>query len=114
MILAVSALSRHPSAIASIVNVCEGVGAGDHEMRVSHFAEIAAAIATFVATYLLFDGQHHVPILPANIQAALVGKSDRLALKEQEEDAEEEEQVFSPKLVRLEEYSRPADGAVNS
>jgi hypothetical protein len=114
MMLVVSPFSRHPSANASLVNVCEGFGAGDHEMRVSHFAGIAVAIATFVATYLLFDSQQHLPILPANVQAALVGKSDRLALKEQEEDAEEEEQVFSPKLVRLEEYYRPADGDLNS
>src|ERR1700745_2715226 len=101
MMLVVSPLLRHPSANASLVNVGEGFGAGDHEMRVSHFAEIAVAIATFAATYLLFDSQQHLPILPANIQAALVGKSDRLALKEQDEDVEDEEQVFSPKLVRL-------------
>jgi hypothetical protein len=86
-------------------------------MRVSHFAEIAAAVATFVATYLLFDNQQHFASLSANqvgnIQAALEGKSDRLAVKE---DEEAEEQVFSPKLVRLEKYYRyqPADGDLNS
>jgi len=82
-------------------------------MRLSHFAEITVAVATLVATYLLFDSQQHLLILPANIQAALVGKSDRLARKEQEDDVEEEEQVFSPKLVRLEKYYRPADGDLN-
>jgi hypothetical protein len=50
MMLVVSLLSRYPSANASLVNVCEGFGARDYEMRVSHFAEIAVAIATFVAT----------------------------------------------------------------
>ena len=72
-------------------------------MRVSHFAEIAVAVATFVPTYLFFDNQLHFASLSANqlgnIQAALEGKADRLAVKENEEVAEE--QVFSPKVVRL-------------
>jgi hypothetical protein len=81
----------------------------------SHFAESAVAVATFVAAYLLFDNQQHFVSLSANqvgnIQAALEGKSDRLAVKE---DEEVEEQVFSPKIVRLERYSRPAAGDLNS
>ena len=81
----------------------------------SHFAESAVAVATFVAAYLLFDNQQHLASLSANqvenIQAAFEGKSDRLAVKE---DEEVEEQVFSPKIVRLEKYSRPAEGDLNS
>lgn len=76
-------------------------------MRSSYFAEIAVAVATFIATYLLFDSQQQLPNLSANV----VEKSDRLALKE---DDDLEEQVFSPKLVRLEKYYRPADGDLNS
>lgn len=81
----------------------------------SHFAESIVAVATFVATYLLFDNQQHLASLSANqvenIQAAFEGKSDRLAVKE---DEEVEEQVFSPKVVRLEKYYRPAEGDLNS
>src|SRR5215469_9932593 len=84
-------------------------------MRVSHFAEIAAAVATFATTYLLFDNQQHFASLSANqvrnTQASLEGKSDRLAVRE---DEEVEEQVFSPKVVRLEKYYRPTDGHLNS
>ena len=85
-------------------------------MRISHFAEIAVAVATFAATYLLFDNQQQLRSLSANqlgnIQAALVGKSDRLAIKENDEDAEE--QVLSPKIVRLEKYYAPPDGDLNA
>jgi hypothetical protein len=86
------------------------------EMRSSHFAKIAVAAGIFVAAYLMFNNQRQLPNLPANrlgdIQkAVLVGKSDRLAFKE---DEEAEEQVFSPKLVRLEKYFRPNDGDLNS
>jgi hypothetical protein len=81
----------------------------------SHLAESAVAIATFVATYLLFDNQQHLASLSANqvgnIQAAFEGKSDRLAVKE---DEEVEEQVFSPKVVQLEKYYRPTEGDLNS
>jgi len=81
----------------------------------SHFAESAVAVATFVAAYLLFDNQQHLASLSANqvgnIQAGFEGKSDRLAVKE---DEEVEEQVFSPKIVRLEKYSRPAQSDLNS
>jgi hypothetical protein len=84
-------------------------------MRVSHFAEIAVAIATFVTTYLLFDNQQNFASLSANqignIQTGFERKSDRYAVKE---DEEVEEQVFSPKVVRLEKYYRPADGDLNS
>jgi hypothetical protein len=84
-------------------------------MRVSHFAEIAVAVATFAATYLLFDNQQHFASLSANqvgnIRAALARKSDRLAVKE---DEDLEEQIFSPKVVRLERYYRPPDGDQNS
>ena len=85
-------------------------------MRISHFAEIAVAVATFAATYLLFDNQQQLRSLSANqlgnIQAALVGKSDRLAIKENDEDAEE--QVLSPKIVRLEKYYPPPDGDLSA
>jgi hypothetical protein len=84
-------------------------------MRVSHLAESVVAGAAFVATYLLFDNQQHFASLSANqignLQAALEGKSDRLAVKQ---DEEVEEQVFSPKIVRLEMYYRPPDGDVSS
>jgi hypothetical protein len=84
-------------------------------MRVSHFAEIAVAIATFVTTYLLFDNQQNFASLSANqignIQTGFERKSDRYAVKE---DEEAEEQIFSPKVVRLERYYRPADGDLNS
>jgi len=85
-------------------------------MRISHFAEIAVAVATFAATYLLFDNQRLLRSVSANqlgnIQAALVGKSDRLAIKENDEDAEE--QVLSPKIVRLEKYYPPPDGDLSA
>ena len=85
-------------------------------MRASHFAEIAVAIATLTATYLLFCGEQQVAAVPAgqfgnNREAAVVGKSDRLAVKE---DEEVEEQVFSPKPVRPETYYRPVDRDLNS
>jgi hypothetical protein len=90
-------------------------GSRGPRMRVSHFAEIAVAIATFVTTYLLFDNQQNFPSLSANqignIQTGFERKSDRYAVKE---DEEVEEQVFSPKVVRLERYYRPADGDLNS
>jgi hypothetical protein len=89
-------------------------------MRAWRFAGVAAAVAGLSATYLLFYdayGEQQVPALSGtrfeNIRnAALAGKSDRLAVKEAEE--EEDEEVFSPKLVRLETYYRPADTDLNS
>jgi len=85
-------------------------------MRASHFATIAAAVGTFTATYLLFSGERQLPALPAGQlgdirKLAIVGKSDRLAVKE---DEEAEKQVFSPKLVQLEKYYRPADRDLSS
>src|SRR5215472_5628248 len=83
-------------------------------MRVSHFIEIAVAVATFMATYLFFDGWHLASLSAnkvGNIPVAVVGKSDRLAAKE---DQEAEEQLFSPKLVRLETYHRLAASDLNS
>jgi hypothetical protein len=85
-------------------------------MRISRFAEIAVAVTAFLVTYLVLGDQQRLSSLSANqfgnIQAALVGKSDRLALKENEEGVEQ--QVFSPKLVRLEKYYPPPDGDLNS
>jgi hypothetical protein len=92
-------------------------------MRASHFVEIAVAIATFTTTatltttFLLFSGEQQLSALPGgqlgNIRkAALVEKSDRLAAVKEDEDVEE--QVFSPKPVRLEKYYRSADGDLNS
>ena len=84
-------------------------------MRASHLVESVVAVVTFVATYLLFDNQQHFSSLSANrigtLQAGLEGKSDRLAIKQ---DEEVEEQIFSPKIVRLEMYYRPPDGDVSS
>jgi len=84
-------------------------------MRVSHFIEIAVAVATFMSTYLFFDGWQHLASSWANhvgnIPVAVIGKSDRLAVKE---DQDAEEQLFSPKLVRLETYHRLAAGDLNS
>src|SRR5438552_10838054 len=113
--LVVSPLSCHPSA-NSHSSYLGGIRSGGTGMRASHFAEIAVAIATLIATYLLFDGEQQLAALPAgqlrnNEEAAPVGKSDRLAVKE---DEAVEEPVFSPKPVRLEKYYRPADGDLNA
>jgi hypothetical protein len=78
------------------------------------FADIVI-VTTFVAAYQL-NGEPRLPDLPAkqfeNMETALAKKSDRLALKEDEEKAEDE--VASPKLVRLEKYDLPADDDLNS
>ena len=84
-------------------------------MRVLHFVDIAVAVTIFVAMYLLFNGEEH-PNPRANqlenIQGpVLAQKSDRLAIREEEEV---EDQVYSPKLVRLEKYHLPADSDLNS
>jgi hypothetical protein len=84
-------------------------------MRISRFAGIAVAVVGLSATYLLLYGEEQVPALSGapfeNIRnATLAGKSDRLAVKEDDE----EEEVFSPKLVRVETYYRPADTDLNS
>jgi hypothetical protein len=84
-------------------------------MRVSHFAEIAVAAATFAAAYFLFGNRQYIASLSANqagdIQVVLAGKSDRLAVKD---DEEADEQVFSPRVVRLEKYYRPTERDANS
>jgi hypothetical protein len=84
-------------------------------LQVPHFADIAVAVTTFIATYLLFNGEQQLPI-PANqfenIQGrVLAQKSDRLAIREEENT---EDQVYSPKLVRLEIYDLPAEDDPNS
>jgi hypothetical protein len=89
---------------------------GGTGMRVSHFADIAIALTAFVAMYLLFNGEEQLPNPRANqlesIQVSILEKkSNRPALKEEEEV---EDQVYSPKLVRLEKYHLPADGDLNS
>jgi hypothetical protein len=83
-------------------------------VRASHFAEIAVAVATFAAIYLHFSGEQ-LPASPADQpgdirRPAIVGKSDRLAIKE---DEEAEEQVYSSNLVRL-KYYLPDDRNLNS
>jgi hypothetical protein len=88
-------------------------------MRASHFANFVVALTTFVATYQLFNGEQQLPTLPANqlenIQASvLTKKSDRLALKEEEDQEEVKDQAFNPKLVRLEKYDLPTDDDLNS
>jgi hypothetical protein len=84
-------------------------------MRASRFAGIAVAVVGLSATYLLLDGEQQVPALSGGFEnignATLAGKSDRLAVKEADE---EEEQVLSPKPVRVEKYYRPADADLNS
>jgi hypothetical protein len=84
-------------------------------MRVSHLANIVVAFTTFGTTYLLFHGQQPLANLSANQlentqQSAFARKSDRLAIKEEDE---EEDQVLSPKVVRLEKYDLPASDEVN-
>ncbi len=88
-------------------------------MRASHFANFVVALTTFVATYQLFNGEQQLTTLPANqlenIQASVrTKKSDRLALKEEENQEEVEDQAFSPKPVRLEKYDLPTDDDLNS
>ena len=82
-------------------------------MRASHFANFVVALTTFVVTYQLFNGEQQLPTLPAN-QLEKTKKSDRLALKEEEDQEEVEDQAFSPKLVRLEKYDLPTDDDLNS
>jgi hypothetical protein len=80
------------------------------------FADIVV-ITAFVAAYQL-NGDPRLPDLPINqfdnIQkSALAKKSDRLALKQEEEEKAEDD-VASPRLVRLEKYDLPADDDLNS
>jgi hypothetical protein len=85
-------------------------------MRASHFAGIAIAAATISAAYLFFfpNENHAFPSarqLGTTPKPRLVGKSDRLAIKE---DEEAEKEVSSPKIVRLERYYRPSDRELDS
>jgi len=78
-------------------------------------AGTAVALTALVATYLLFNGKKQLPNPHANqlenIQGSILEKkSNRLALKEEEEV---EDQVYGPKPVRLERYL-PADGDLNA
>jgi hypothetical protein len=89
---------------------------GGPSTRVLHFADIAVAVITFVAMYLLFNGEEQLPNPGANQLETIQGpvlaqKSDRLAIREEEDT---EDQVYSPKLVRLEIYDLPADDDLNS
>jgi Transglycosylase SLT domain len=84
-------------------------------MRASHLANIVVAFTTFGTTYLLFHGQQPLANLSPNqfenTQESVLGrKSDRLAIKEEDE---EEDQVLSPKIVRLEKYEPPARDEAN-
>jgi hypothetical protein len=80
------------------------------------FAGTAVGLTAFVATYLLFNGEEQLPNTRAtqleSIQGSILEKkSNRLTLKEEEEI---EDQVYSPKPVRLERYYLPTDGDPNS
>ena len=95
---------------------CARKRGGGPLMRVLHFADIAVAVTTFVAMYLLFNGEEQLPNPRANqlenIQGpVLAQKSDRLTIREEEDT---EDQVYSSKLVRLEIYDLPADDDLNS
>jgi hypothetical protein len=86
-------------------------------MRVSHVANIVIVFIIFATTYLLCHGQQPPARLPTNeledIQKSIfANKSDRLAIKE--EDEEEEDQVLSAKVVRLERYALLANDETNS
>jgi len=78
------------------------------------FADIVV-VATIIAAYQL-NGEPRLPdpptSQPENIQeSALAKKSDRFPLKE---EGKAEDQVFSPKLVRLEKYDLPSDNDLDS
>jgi hypothetical protein len=88
-------------------------------MRVSHFVDIVIVIA-FVAAYR-FNAEPRLSELPANqlgtkiqgpaLDSAPAKKADRLVPNEEEEV---EDQLFSPKLVRLEKYDLPTDDDLKS
>jgi hypothetical protein len=84
-------------------------------MRASHLANIVVAFTTFGTTFLLFHGQQPLANLSPNqlenSQESVGEKSDRLAIKEEDE---EEDQVLSPKIVRLEKYELPATDAAST
>jgi hypothetical protein len=88
-------------------------------MRVSHFADVIIVLA-FVAAYE-FNAEPRRSDLPANqlgtkiqeaaLDSAPAEKADRLAPNEEKE---RQDQLFSPKLVRLEKYDLPTDDDLNS
>jgi hypothetical protein len=95
--------------------IVRGIGVGDLECAFRNLANIVVAFTTFGTSYLLFHGQQPLANLSANQlentqQSAFAKKSDRLAIKEEEE---EEDQVVSPKVVRLEKYALPASDEEN-
>jgi hypothetical protein len=82
---------------------------GGMGMPIRRYVYIVVAVTTFLATYLLLKDEQQASSAPArqleyvqDVARAL--KSDPLALKKEVED-----QVFGPKLVRLEKYDLPAD-----
>jgi hypothetical protein len=84
-------------------------------MRFSHFIGIAVGAVIFVAAYLALNWPQQFPNPLADQlgtvqKVMLLEKSDRLALKQNEE----EEQPFGPKVVRLEKYYPSADSDLNS
>jgi hypothetical protein len=88
-------------------------------MRVSHFVDIVIVIAFFAAYQ--FNAEPRLSELPANqlgtkiqgpaLDSAPAKKADRLVPNEEEEV---EDQLFSPKLVRLEKYDLPTDDDLKS
>jgi hypothetical protein len=102
------------STAASVMHRARMRGGGTL-LRVLHFADIAVAVTTFIAMYLVFNGEQQLPTLAnqlENIQGpVLAQKSDRFAIREEENT---EDQLYSPKLVRLEIFDRPHDDDLNS
>jgi hypothetical protein len=88
-------------------------------MRVSHFADIIIVLA-FVAAYQ-FNAEPRFSDLPGNrletkrqeagLDSTAAKKADRLAANEEDQA---QDQLFSPKLVRLEKYDLPTDDDPNS
>ena len=84
---------------------------GGARTRVLHFADIAVALAAFVAMFLVFNSDERLPDPRANQLESIQGstlakKSNWPALKEEEEV---KDQVYSPKPVQVEKYHLPAD-----
>ena len=80
-------------------------------IRVLHFADIAVALAAFVAMFLVFNSDERLPDPRANQLESIQGstlakKSNWPALKEEEEV---KDQVYSPKPVQVDKYHLPAD-----
>jgi hypothetical protein len=87
-------------------------------MRVSHYADIIIVLA-FVIAYQ-FNAEPRLSDLPVNqlgtkiqevgLDSAPAKKADRLAPNEEDQ---RQDQLFSPKLVRLEKYDLPTDDDLN-